>query len=127
MTNKKEYKQILKSYIYLDCLIAFYRLPQQINESPEELSHKLKLPVATIEHILKEFTEISLKNQSRVLSSEGGQVDHEFKYVKSKENIKKLICHILAISALLNRGTQMKASEISKVLKKEVNDLKSYY
>ena len=54
-------------------------------------------------------------------------MDHEFKYIKSKENVKKLICHILAISALLNRGTQMKASELSKVLKKEVSDLKSYF
>lgn len=33
----------------------------------------------------------------------------------------------MAISALLNRGTQMKASELSKVLKKEVNELKSYF
>lgn len=66
LPNKKELKSILKSYIYLDCLIAFYRMPQQINESPEDLSHKLKLPVSIVEHILTEFTEISLKNQSRV-------------------------------------------------------------
>lgn len=54
-------------------------------------------------------------------------MDHEFKYVKSKENVKKIICNILAISALLNKGTQMRASEIAKVLKKEVNELKSYF
>ncbi len=48
-----------------------------------------------------------------------------YKYVKSKEHGKKLICHILGIMALLN--DDFRASFVARLLKKEVSDLKSYF
>jgi hypothetical protein len=57
----------------------------------------------------------------------GNIVMNQYKYTKSKEQTKQLICHIIGIYALLNQGSKFKASYIARVLKKEVTDLKSYF
>ena len=56
VSDKREKKWLLKGHIYLDCLITFFRLPTHIEESPEELSRRLKMPTNIIDHILNEFT-----------------------------------------------------------------------
>jgi len=48
-----------------------------------------------------------------------------FKYVKTKDNVKDLICHIIGIMAFLNK--EFLASNVAKLLKREIDDLKSYF
>lgn len=127
IADKKEKKNLLKGHIYLDWLITFFRLPGSIEESPDELARKLSMPSLIVDHILNDFTQISVKNQSQMDQPEYASSNHEFKYVKSKENTKKLMCHILGIAVLMHRGQPMKASSIAQVLKKEVADLRSYF
>lgn len=50
-----------------------------------------------------------------------------FKHVKSKEHIKKLICHIIGIYAHLQNGHQFYASHLARLLKKENKELKSFF
>jgi hypothetical protein len=40
LINNKEKKFAIRAYIYLDCLVAFYRLPTHIEQSIEELTTK---------------------------------------------------------------------------------------
>ena len=40
LINKKEKKFAIRAYIYLDCLVAFYRLPTHIEQSIDELTAK---------------------------------------------------------------------------------------
>lgn len=48
-----------------------------------------------------------------------------FKHIKTKDNIKDLIVHMIGLMGLLNR--HFKAHFIAKFLKKELSDLKSYF
>ncbi len=57
----------------------------------------------------------------------GNQSQNNFKYVKSKEQIKKLMCHIIGIYAILHDGQRFKASHLARMLKKESKELKSYF
>ena len=103
-------------------------MPPHIEESPDELARRLKMPETVVDHILNEFTQISIKNQSKINSQQDDpNNDTEFKYIKSKENMKKLICHILGIALMMNRGEPLKASIMAQILKKEVSELKSYF
>jgi hypothetical protein len=56
LPDKTEKKYRLKAHIYVDALITFYRLPPHIEESPEELGKKLKIPTIVVDHLLNEFT-----------------------------------------------------------------------
>lgn len=47
------------------------------------------------------------------------------KHIKTKDNVKDLICHMIGIMGFLNKS--FKAHFISKMLKKELSDLKSYF
>ncbi len=40
LLNNKEKKFAIRAYIYLDCLVAFYRLPSHIEQSIEDLTAK---------------------------------------------------------------------------------------
>ncbi len=70
INDKREKKFILKAFVYLDCLITLNRLPTHIEQSPEELSNKFKIPVSIIEHVLTTFTHMSLKNQTKINSQD---------------------------------------------------------
>ena len=48
-----------------------------------------------------------------------------FKYIKTKDNMKDLIAHMIGIMGFLNKS--FKAHFIAKMLKKELSDLKSYF
>lgn len=48
-----------------------------------------------------------------------------FKYVKTKDNTKDLVCHMIAILGMLM--LEFHASLIARVIKRELNDLKSYF
>lgn len=67
-----------------------------------------------------------MMNHESVDSSFGSNIN-QYKYTKSKEQTKQLICHIIGITAILNQGGKFKASYIARVLKKEVGDLKNYF
>ena len=77
-------------------------MPNHIEKSPEEIAEHWNLPVPIIEHILETFSEITLKNQSKINSSNDSEHTKEFKYVKSKENTRMLMCHIIAIIGIVN-------------------------
>ncbi len=47
------------------------------------------------------------------------------KYIKTKDNVKDLICHMIGIMGFLKKS--FNAHYISKMLKKELSDLKSYF
>jgi hypothetical protein len=48
-----------------------------------------------------------------------------FKHIKSKDNQKDLVCHLIGIMGLLS-GT-FRATVIQKMIKKDKDDLKSYF
>jgi hypothetical protein len=58
-------------------------------------------------------------------SNNSSKVGTYFKYVKTKENVKDLICHMIAILGVLM--LEFNASLIAKVIKRELGDLKSYF
>jgi hypothetical protein len=61
--HKKDKKMAMKGHIYLDVLITFFRMPPHIEDSPDEVARKLKMPLTPIvDHILEEFAQISAKN-----------------------------------------------------------------
>ncbi len=60
LQTKTEKKHLLRSFIYLDNLVAFYRLPGHIDSSPEDLSSKFHIPQTVMEHLLQEFTQVTL-------------------------------------------------------------------
>jgi hypothetical protein len=48
-----------------------------------------------------------------------------FVHIKTKDNVKDIVCHMIGLMGLLNRS--FKAHFISKFLKKELSDLKNYF
>ncbi len=48
-----------------------------------------------------------------------------FRHIKTKDNTKDMICHMIAIFGFLSKT--FKAHFVSKMLKKELSDLKSYF
>eukprot|EP00347_Sterkiella_histriomuscorum_P023078 403336035 len=134
IATKSEKKLLLKACIYLDSLITFYRLPQNLDQSLEVYSSKANIPLPLFEKLVEKFSTVSFKNQSMLMNHESvdsslnnSSVANQYKYTKSKEQTKMLICHVIGINAILNQGGKFKASHIARVLKKEVTDLKSYF
>lgn len=41
LINNKEKKFAIRAFIYLDCLVSFYRLPTHIESTQEEIATKL--------------------------------------------------------------------------------------
>ena len=75
-----------------------------------------------MEHMLTHFTQTALMNNNKHRQEESHVV---FKHIKTKDNIKDLTCHIIAILALLAR--EFRASVLAKILKKDLDDLKTYF
>ena len=48
-----------------------------------------------------------------------------FMHIKTKDNVKDIICHMIGLMGLLTR--HFKAHFIAKFLKKELSDLRSYF
>ena len=48
-----------------------------------------------------------------------------FKHIKTKDNAKDLICHMIGIMGLLCK--EFRAHLVAKLIKKELSDLKSYF
>ena len=46
-------------------------------------------------------------------------------HIKTKDNVKDIICHMIGLMGLLNR--HFKAHFIAKFLKKELSDLRNYF
>lgn len=75
-----------------------------------------------MENLLKNFTQTTVMNNSKHRQEEKHVF---FKHVKTKDNVKDLTCHIIAILGLLVK--HFKASMLSKILKKDLDDLKTYF
>jgi A49-like RNA polymerase I associated factor len=56
LASNQEKKFAIRAFIYLDCLVAFYRLPTHIESTPEELAAKLNNQHVIAEHLLTNFT-----------------------------------------------------------------------
>lgn len=129
LADNHEKKFALRAFIYLDCLVAFYRLPMHIESTPEELASKLKTQPNIVEHLLSKFSQTSAmtssrhNHQSKDEESEAALIG--FKHIKSKDHVKDLICHMIGIMGILNR--EFRAYQVAKLIKKELNDLKSYF
>ena len=52
LLNNKEKKFAIRAYIYLDCLVAFYRLPSHIEQSIEELTTRFSGQQHIVEYLL---------------------------------------------------------------------------
>ena len=52
LLNNKEKKFAIRAYIYLDCLVAFYRLPAHIEQSAEELTAKFSGQQQIVDYLL---------------------------------------------------------------------------
>lgn len=52
LLNNKEKKFAIRAYIYLDCLVAFYRLPAHIEQSAEELTTKFSGQQQIVDYLL---------------------------------------------------------------------------
>jgi len=76
-----------------------------------------------MDHLLKTFTQTTLMTQTQQKDEKHRSV--LFKYVKTKDSVKELMCHIIGVLALLAK--QFKASVLSKILKKDLDDLKGYF
>lgn len=76
-----------------------------------------------MEHLLKTFTQTSLMTQTQQKDEKQRSV--LFKYVKTKDHVKELMCHIIGVLALLAK--QFRASVLSKIIKKDLDDLKGYF
>lgn len=55
LASKSEKKFAIRAFIYLDCLVTFYRMPNHIENTVEELTNKLKTIPQVIEHLLETF------------------------------------------------------------------------
>lgn len=58
-------------------------------------------------------------------SNEDSQSGMGFKHIKTKDNAKDLVCHMIGIMGLLIK--EFRASMVGKLIKKDVSDLKSYF
>jgi len=91
------------------------------------------MPEEALEKILERFCVITVcdkfgdraqsRNKSQTVLT--GSSSTNFKFVKSGEDTKRLICHIIGLSVILNNN-KIKMSFLSKILKKEASDLKMY-
>jgi len=91
------------------------------------------MPEEALEKILDRFCVITVcekfgdrataRNKSQSVLSGSGSTN--FKFVKSGEDNKRLICHIIGLSVILNHN-KIKMSFLSKILKKEASDLKMF-
>ena len=59
LLNNKEKKFAIRAYIYLDCLVAFYRLPSHIEQSIEELTTRFSGQQHIVEYLLQNFSVAS--------------------------------------------------------------------
>lgn len=74
LANKHEKKYALKAFIYLDSLVAFYKLPPHIESSPSQLCEKFKTQQYVIDHLLSQFSQICMTSSgSRQWKSENNE------------------------------------------------------
>ena len=98
------------------------------------------LELETIQMILDKFTEVQQDNmtdKSRhqakhlldgMLQGQDGQLDAaDFKFVKTKEKQKLLLCNLIGVTLQLSRGNRIRASKLAEMLKKEASELKNYF
>lgn len=60
LASKSEKKFAIRAFIYLDCLVTFYRMPNHIENSVDELTTRLKTIPQVIEHLLETFSQTSV-------------------------------------------------------------------
>jgi hypothetical protein len=96
------------------------------------LAAKLNNQHVIAEHLLTHFTQTSVVPAHQLRKNQGIDEDGVstatgmgFKYIKTKDNLKDLIAHMIGIMGFLNKS--FRAHFIAKMLKKELSDLRSYF
>lgn len=130
LANNKEKKFALRGFIYLDCLVAFFRLPIQIESSPSFLASKLKTVQPVIDHLLSQFSQATVMTMKSHSKNNDGDTavpsgTMGFKHVKGKDNQKDLVCHMIAIMGFLTK--EFRGQVVAKLIKKELTELRSYF
>ena len=129
--DKSEKRRVLKSLVYLDALITLYRMPPAFEFSMPDLSKRFRdIPEVALNQILERFCKITVADQQDALDRKkpakpatGGSM---FKFLKSKEDIKVLMLHIIGLVVHLSSRGEENLSFIASILKKQVGELKSY-
>ena len=133
--QKRDKKNIMKGHVYLDALMVLHRLPNSIQKPLEILSEQnfKGLNSDALRAILERFTEIQevLKGETRNPKGHKNSADEtlkltDFKFVKTKELQKVLMCHIIGIAVHLAKNNRLKGSVLAKTLKKNIGELKNF-
>jgi hypothetical protein len=127
VSDKKEKKNLLKALVYLDALITLYRMPPVFEFQMGDLSHRFRgVKEEALEQIIKKFCTIGLVEQGDRKKGKPQNDDCQYKLMKSKEQIKVLMLHIIGLVVHLQSTQSAKISFLSRILKKEDKELKNY-
>ena len=131
LSDKNEKKMHLKALVYLDALISLYRMPPSFDRSMAELIQLFRgISIEPLDKILDKFCTRAVVEQGddrrNKATKFSNQSEVQFKLMKSKEQIKVLILHIIGLVVNLSSTNSAKLSFLSRILKKEEKDLKNY-
>lgn len=120
---------MIRQHVYLDALIRLQRMTNQINRSVDTLVETVfyTIDAETLQCILDEFTQVQMNTTNRKKQADDEEESQPIKFVKTKELQKSLMCSIISLGVQLARNQRLKASALSRLLKKEVSELKNYF
>ena len=127
--EKEEKKLTLKAMVYLDALITLYRMPNSFEFSMADLSERFRgLSEEILEQILDKFCKVTVsdRNDDRFRKNQKPSGGSDFTFMKSKEDTKLLILHIIGVTVTLSASGAAKGSFIGAILKKDISELKSF-
>lgn len=122
--------------MYLDVLITLYRMPLSFEFSMQDLSERFRdVQEEPLERILNKFCKIAVNEKNgpgaaRRKKDASGSSAHlqgtSFKFMKSKEDTKLLMLHIIGLTVYLSSNGSARLSFLARILKKEPAELKNY-
>ena len=128
LSDKNDKKRHLKALVYLDTLISLFRMPPQFEFSLGELSQRFRgVKEEPLEAILAKFCTIGLQDDDRKKYKKFEKSpETQYKLMKSKEQCKVLMLHIIGLVVHLSSTGSAKLSFLARILKKEAKELKNY-
>ena len=129
LETNREKKNLIRAHVFLDALIRLQRMTHQINRSVESLVETVfyTIDAETLQCILDEYTQVQMNTANRKKQADDEEEVQPIKFVKTKELQKSLMCTIISLGVQLARNQRLKASAVSRLLKKEVSELKNYF
>lgn len=122
----------MKALVYLDTLISLYRMPPSFEFVLGELSQRFRgVQEQPLEMILSKFCSIGVQEQGddRRKAKSVAKISSpevQYKLMKSKEQGKVLMLHIIGLVVHLSTSSSTKLSFLTQILKKEEKELKNY-